>query len=214
MIDPEYEEELSSPTACAWTTIVMAVSLQVESISKDTHFAMLHDIAKIVYRNQHSVLLEEMGNLDDQCAIVQDTLPQANSLESLLRMCGSQLHSIHAVKTKELQRLNLKRSSTSQIQKQISFVDHLCMDEDEKQMMKSHLPSADRGKMKFPINRLHSFLNHFDVSMLKVLNYKKFESHGYNLFQVCISNTLLILSVCCKYSVATNCNGGSTCSKL
>ena len=114
--------DTENPTINAWASLVIAVSLKVD-ISSDTQFAMFHDIAIIVYRSQHLVLLEEIGSPE---SVPPTVVHQSNTLEPLLRMCGSQLHSIYTVKTKELKR------KQSEIVDQISFVNYLCMNEEHK----------------------------------------------------------------------------------
>ncbi len=123
--------DTENPTINAWASLVIAVSLKVD-ISSDTQFAqfaLFHDIAIIVYRSQHLVLLEEIGSPE---SVPPTVVHQSNTLESLLRMCGSQLHSIYTVKTKELKRKQSTESSTSEIVDQISFVNYLCMNEEHK----------------------------------------------------------------------------------
>ena len=75
---------------------------------------------------------------------------EVNTLEPLLRMGGSQLQSIYDLKTRELNRLQSKRSSTVKTKEQIAFIEHLSMTKEEKGKFSSSLPSTDRGKMRFP----------------------------------------------------------------
>ncbi len=108
-------------------------------LSSDTQFALFHDIASIVYRSQHSVLLEEIGNRESAQSTV---VPQSNTLEPLL----SQLHS-QRIKAKTVYRIGDCRTD---------FFRQLSMYNNEKiKEMECYIPPSDRG---VPIVQLHPFL--------------------------------------------------------
>ena len=111
-----------------------------------------------------------------------------NLLPPLLRMCGSQLQSICAVKSKELEKLEKRETLSSadinRIKQELKFVDYLSMNEEQKRAFARSLPSTDRGRMRFPIPEIHTFLSLIDRIVSKSINIDEFRKHGKRLFQV------------------------------
>ena len=158
----EYEATLRSPVGCAWSSLLSASFFP---LSKETQFALIHDTAKVVYRKLHTALLDEMGSIPGVSTCEEHNPLETRSdnlLPPLLRMCGSQLQSIYAVKSKELEKLEKREALSSadinRIKQELKFVDFLSMNEDQKKTFAQSLPSTDRGRMRFPIPEIHTFL--------------------------------------------------------
>ncbi len=80
--DEEQGSVITSPVGCAWLNIVSLVPFRV------SRFAMLHDIAKVVYKKQQSRLLSEMESATSSRQITQKQVtPTPNLLAPILRMC-------------------------------------------------------------------------------------------------------------------------------
>ena len=158
-------------------------------VSRESQFAMLHDIAKVVYKKQQSTLLSEMATVTDTRESHQEDSTvhvtcTPNLLAPLLRMCGSQLQRIYALKPKELNKKQLSAAVATKISEEVAFVEYLTMGTEQKKAFSESLPASDRGKMRFPIPEVHPFLTIFDRTLSERLNYESFKQHGKTLFQV------------------------------
>ena len=76
------------------------------------------------------------------------------------------------------------------LQEEIRFVETLCMSESDKCVEKSHLPSTDRGGMRYPRVELYPFLRMFGISVQRLINFPIFQKHGKNIFQVRCYNVM------------------------
>ena len=203
--------ELSlSPGTSEWLTIVTA-ALCKEDISKATQFAMLHEFARLVYLKQHATVLEEAQGMtagsSKETTTSSDSLIdpvpcriEANPLEPLIRMCGSQLQRMHTVTTTEIKRLKPSSHKYTNLNEQLQVIEALSMTEaDKNEEIKTLLPSTDRGRMRFPKRVLYPFLQRFDTFVQQELNYGSFQKHGKELFQVCVYTITL-------YCIGVNCN--------
>lgn len=97
-------EDSTSPVANTWLSLVTAVQSGLP-LTTETQFAMLHAFAR---HHMHGKVLAAGSNpsaTDQPLPLTHST--EANGIESLIRMCGSQLTRIHTAKTKELERLRL-----------------------------------------------------------------------------------------------------------
>ena len=97
---------------------------------------MLHAFARQVYHHMHGKALAAGSNpsaTDQPLPLTHST--EANGIEPLIRMCGSQLTRIHTVKTKELERLNQTASTSMKsrdIEEQIALIEEACLTKDDK----------------------------------------------------------------------------------
>ena len=175
-----------------WLSIATSVSIRNEEFDKANQFAMLHAVARLVYLNQQKHVLEcsamhtqsTSEELTSPVGTTSSTSFEGNSLEPLLRMCGSQLQRMKAQNKKKLQKLKSGTVKHTGIDEQQRVIDHLCMTSDEKKREVSLLPSMDRGGMEFPKRGLFPFLQRFDSLLQQELNYKNFEQQGKHLFKV------------------------------
>ena len=122
---------------------------------------MLHEVAKLVYFNQHKQVLEYASEeVSPSVSAVEEPSTQPlllNSLEPLLRMCGSQLQGMYLQNKKQLKMLKSGTVKYGDIFEQQKVIDHLSMTEAEKTFELSLLPSTDRGGMRFPKRGLFPF---------------------------------------------------------
>ena len=121
-----------------------------------------------------------------QCTASENpTKIEANHLEPLIRMCGSQLHRIHTVTTVELKKLKPTSPKYPALTERLKVVQALCMTRTEQSEDNFQLlPSTNRGGMLFPRPILYPFLQKFDIFVQQEMNYETFKEHGEQLFKV------------------------------
>lgn len=118
-----------------------------------------------------------------QCHVPLLNSAEANGIESLIRMCWSQLTRIYTAKTKELERLNKIHGSSVKsrdVQEQIALIEDACLTKDGKDnpLIKPMLPVCDDGGMRFPRPNLFPFLREFDSVAKQEINYHTFHKLG------------------------------------
>lgn len=180
-------EDGTSPVANAWLSLIATVSIDS---SKETQFSLLHAISRQVYHHMHDnavTVIKTSTPVDTP--LIPVNASDENSLDSLIRMCGSQFARIHNVKKKELARLKLssKASSdmTKNIHEQILLTESACMTKDDKVQahIKPLLPVCDEGGMWFPRQNLFPFLREFDMIARQEINYHNFHKFGEMAFK-------------------------------
>ena len=181
-------ENSESPVANSWLSLVTSVQCNL-SLSKETQFAMFHAFARHVYHHMHEKAIAISAKPSpDVPVLYSDVETPGNNLESLIRMCGSQLTRLQNVKMKELERLNKKTTSSlkvQDIQQQIALIEEACMTTENKdaENIKPLLPVCDEGGMRFPCDKLFPFLREFDSVVREEVNYKQFHKLGQSAFQ-------------------------------
>lgn len=174
-------EDSTSPVANSWLSLVTTVQSSLP-LTTETQFSMLHAIARQVYHHMHEKTLAAANPPADQpVPLLHST--EANGIESLIRMCGSQLTRIYIVKTKELERLNKLASSSMKsrdVEEQIALIEEACLTKDGKDnpLIKPILPVCDDGGMRFPCPNLFPFLREFDSVARQEINYHTFHKLG------------------------------------
>ncbi len=175
-------EDSASPVANSWLSVVTTVQSNLTLITK-TQFAMLHAIARQVYQHMHGKTLA----VANPSAVDQPTplshSSEANDIEPLIRMCGSQLTRLHTVKMKELERLNKTASSSVKfrdVEEQVILIEEPCLTKDGKDnlLIKPILPVCDEDGMCFPCQNLFSFLREFDSVARQEINYHILHKFG------------------------------------
>ena len=174
-------EDSTSPVANAWLSLVTTVQSSLP-LTTETQFAMLHAVAKQVYHHMHGKTLAA-ANPDQAVPQPLPDCSEANGIEPLIRMCGSQLTRIHTVKTKELERLNKSASSSMKsrgVEEQIALIEEASLTKDGKDnpLIKPTLPVCDEGGMRFPCQNLFPFLHEFDSVARQEINYHTFHKLG------------------------------------
>ena len=180
-------EDSTSPVANAWLSLVTTVQSGLP-LTTETQFAMLHAFARQVYHHMHgkAILAGSPSATDQPSPLTHST--EANGIEPLIRMCGSQLTRIHTVKTKELERLNQTASTSMKsrdIEEQIALIEETCLTKDDKDnpLIKAILPVCDEGGMRFPHHSLFPFLREFDSVARQEINYRTFHKLGQVTFK-------------------------------
>ena len=176
-------EDSTSPVANSWLSVVITVQ-SVLTLTTEIQFAMLHAIARQVYHRVHGKTLATANpSAVDQPASLLHKSSEANEIEPLIRMCGSQLTRLHTVKTKELERLNKTASSSVKfrdVEEQIALIEEACLTKDGKDnpLIKPILPVCDEDGMCFPCQNLFPFLREFDSVARQEINYHTFHKLG------------------------------------
>ena len=182
--DGEYDAS-TSPVANVWLSLVLSANSHV-NVEKDTQFSMLHAFARSVYLHEHGKALAIANPATDPCET--QTSPESdNNMSSLIRMCGSQLRRILAVKEKESEKANRRATGSKKakyLDEQVQLFHSMCMSHDDKDINKSLLPTCDEGGMVFPHSKLFDFLRQFDSAVRQEIKYSVLETHGDNAFLI------------------------------
>ena len=140
---------------------------------------MLHGIARQVYHHMHGKTLAVANSSAVDQPVPSLHCKEANSIEPLIRMCGSQLTRIYTVKMKELKRLNKVPSSVTSrdVEEQIALIEEASLTKDSKENPPI-LQVCDEGGMRFPCLNLFPFLREFDSVARQEIMYDTFHRLG------------------------------------
>ena len=125
---------------------------------------MLHAIARQVYHHMRGkTLAVANSSAADKNVPSLHCCKEANSIEPLIRMCGSQLTRIYTVNMKEMERLTKVASSLAKsrnVEEQIALIEEASLTKDGKEnpLIKPIIPVCDEGGMRFPHPNLYPFL--------------------------------------------------------
>lgn len=176
-----------SESVDAWADIVSDAFAEMNRLSPDSNFIMLHTIAREIFAHRK----QEVYNIKQNAVVSVPHLvvPSPESDDSLFRMCGAEVARMVNVRKGRLQHTDLTDSTIRQsIEQQVELLKKICIPNEEKPTMQDSIPLGiqvlDQGYMYVPLPSLKPHLAAVDHAFTQQINKDSYKKHGNQLFKV------------------------------
>ena len=171
-----------SDSVDAWADIVSNAFAEMNQLSPESNFIMLHTIAWEIFAHHQEVYKMK------QNAVVSVPHPEPSPDDSLFRMCGAEVARMVNVRKGRLQHTDMNDPTTQSIERQIKLLHKICIPNEDKEKLKDSIPSGiqelDRGNLYVPLPALKSYLAAVDSAFTQHVNKESYLKHGHQLFKV------------------------------
>ena len=172
-----------SESVDAWADIVSSAFAEMNQLSPESNFIMLHTIAREIFAHHQQEVYEMKQN-----AVVSVPHPAPSPDDSLFRMCGAEVARMVNVRKGRLQHMDINDPTTQSIERQINLLHKICIPNEDKEKLKDSIPPSiqelDRGYLYVPLPALKPYLAAVDRAFTQHVNKENYLKHGHQLFKV------------------------------
>ena len=169
----------------AWADILSNAFAEMNQLSPDSNFIMLHTIAREIFAHQQQEVYKVKQN-----SAVSESHPvmRPSPDDSLFRMCGAEVARMVNVRKERLWHTDMNDPTTRSIEQEIELLHKICIPNEDKEKVKDAIPSGiqelDRGNLYVPIPSLKPYLAVVDRTFTHHINTESYKKHGHQLFKV------------------------------